>query len=345
MSPSDTLALLYRTLEVLPVMRERVQPLLCTLCASLSPDDGDAMSAALAGLRSARAATRGAALRALRDVPAIADGGARDEPTLCALWVARSDGEERNAAAALALWDLLGASLPAGFVRAIVRDYLPSREGEVRAAAAAALAAGLLECPAAAPEAMQACLGLYGRDGAAPEAARLGGYLVLWVVLWVGGWPACRPRGRSRAGTWYWRSAFRSGPLLLHALSKLLASPHRLPVIPITPISPHPSGAVSGLEAIAPQLTMAELPQALDFLLSRGLLEPVPAVQGAVVLAGVALVNAHGKHAAATMLPLFEETLARKVRRLLGWGWAWGGRCVGLCTQGHAASHRPCVSM
>ncbi|KFM25643.1 Translational activator GCN1 [Auxenochlorella protothecoides] len=244
LSPSDTLALLYRTLEVLPVMRERVQPLLCTLCASLSPDDGDAMSAALAGLRSARAATRGAALRALRDVPAIADGGARDEPTLCALWVARSDGEERNAAAALALWDLLGASLPAGFVRAIVRDYLPSREGEVRAAAAAALAAGLLECPAAAPEAMQACLGLYGRDGAAPEAARL--------------------------------------------------------------------GAVSGLEAIAPQLTVAELPQALDFLLSRGLLEPVPAVQGAVVLAGVALVNAHGKHAAATMLPLFEETLARK---------------------------------
>ncbi|KAL6771130.1 hypothetical protein ACKKBF_B34035 [Auxenochlorella protothecoides x Auxenochlorella symbiontica] len=244
LSPADTLALLYRTLEVLPVMRERVQPLLCTLCASLSPDDGDAMSAALAGLRSARAATRGAALRALRDVPAIADGGARDEPTLCALWVARSDGEERNAAAALALWDLLGASLPAGFVRAIVRDYLPSREGEVRAAAAAALAAGLLECPAAAPEAMQACLGLYGRDGAAPEAARL--------------------------------------------------------------------GAVSGLEAIAPQLTVAELPQALDFLLSRGLLEPVPAVQGAVVLAGVALVNAHGKHAAATMLPLFEETLARK---------------------------------
>ena len=58
------------------------------------------------------------------------------------LWVACHDPFADNAEAAADLWEYSGASLEASFVPSLV-PYLGHANGDVRSAAAAALAAGL----------------------------------------------------------------------------------------------------------------------------------------------------------------------------------------------------------
>jgi hypothetical protein len=75
------------------------------------------------------------------------------------------------------------------------------------------------------------------------------------------------------------------------------------------------AGAAAALKALAPSLTADQLPQTLDFLLSRGLADSSAAIRDGMIAAGVAVVNAHGQENPEAMLPLFDAYLDKKVRR------------------------------
>lgn len=75
------------------------------------------------------------------------------------------------------------------------------------------------------------------------------------------------------------------------------------------------AGAAAALKALAPSLTADQLPQTLDFLLSRGLADGSAAIRDGMIAAGVAVVNAHGQENPEAMLPLFDAYLDKKVRR------------------------------
>lgn len=77
------------------------------------------------------------------------DGGAgacpQDDEVVAVLWLACHDPFEDSAEAAATLWEYSGADLATSFVPALTR-YLGHANGDVRSAAAAALAAGLQVC-------------------------------------------------------------------------------------------------------------------------------------------------------------------------------------------------------
>ncbi|KAI3427088.1 hypothetical protein D9Q98_007027 [Chlorella vulgaris] len=72
------------------------------------------------------------------------------------------------------------------------------------------------------------------------------------------------------------------------------------------------AGAAAALKALAPSLTADQLPQTLDFLLSRGLADGSAAIRDGMIAAGVAVVNAHGQENPEAMLPLFDAYLDKK---------------------------------
>ncbi|GFR52600.1 hypothetical protein Agub_g15197, partial [Astrephomene gubernaculifera] len=106
-----SLELLYHLLGVIPAYRDRIIPLLRSLCAGCLEED---LPAATAGLTHPAPHVRAAALAALPAVPLLAEGlfPAGDDGTAALLWLARHDvASEANAAAATALWEACGAEL------------------------------------------------------------------------------------------------------------------------------------------------------------------------------------------------------------------------------------------
>ncbi|KAG2489371.1 hypothetical protein HYH03_012201 [Edaphochlamys debaryana] len=168
-----SLELLYHLLGVVPAYRDRLIPLLRSLCAGCLEDD---LPAASRGLLHPAPHVRHAALAALPAVPLLAEGllPAEDEGTAALLWAARSDaGSEENARDAEALWGLCGAELTRGALFRLV-GLLSSDARDVQASAAAGLAAGL-ELPqhrAAGPDLLAAVLACY--DPESPLTARVG---------------------------------------------------------------------------------------------------------------------------------------------------------------------------
>jgi hypothetical protein len=82
--------------------RDRVQPLLRSLCAGVSEAE---LVPAVSGLLSGSAAVRATALAALPHVPTLAEGVAPEsEEVTAVLALSRHDVNEDNAAAAEALW-------------------------------------------------------------------------------------------------------------------------------------------------------------------------------------------------------------------------------------------------
>ena len=83
---------LYHVLGVLPSYTERVQPLLRALCAGCLPEQ---LPGAVVGVLAPHPLVRAEALRALPDVPALAEGLCPDDvEVVSALWVARHDVQE-----------------------------------------------------------------------------------------------------------------------------------------------------------------------------------------------------------------------------------------------------------
>jgi hypothetical protein len=151
--------------------RDRVQPLLRSLCAGATDAE---LPAATAGLLAPAAHVRAAALIALPHVPSLAEGVPPGGPPLATLHLARFDPSEANAEGAAALWDDAGCELPTGpgsawFVEALA-GHLASPHADVRAAAAAALAVAVDAEPGRVGDAVGAVIGLY--DSGLDEAAR-----------------------------------------------------------------------------------------------------------------------------------------------------------------------------
>ena len=88
------------------------------------------------------------------------------------MWLARCDPSEANAEVAQGLWEEAGASLPPTFAPALMA-HLASPHADVRAAAAAALSAGVGEHPGVTAGALQAAMELYS-SAADDLAARAG---------------------------------------------------------------------------------------------------------------------------------------------------------------------------
>ncbi|KXZ48792.1 hypothetical protein GPECTOR_25g376 [Gonium pectorale] len=168
-----SLQLLYHLLGIIPAYRDRIVPLLRSLCAGCLEDDLDA---ATSGLLHPAPAVRAAALAALPSVPALAEGmlPEADEAAAALLWLAAHDaGSEENASAASALWDSCGAALSRGALFRLV-ELLSSEARDVQASAGAGLAAGL-QLPAhagAVADVLSAVVALY--DPEAPLTSRLG---------------------------------------------------------------------------------------------------------------------------------------------------------------------------
>jgi hypothetical protein len=84
------------------MFRDRVQPLLRSLCSGVSDPE---LVPAVSGLLAGSAAVRATALSALPHVPTLAEGVAPESAEVAAvLALARHDVNEDNAAAADALW-------------------------------------------------------------------------------------------------------------------------------------------------------------------------------------------------------------------------------------------------
>ncbi|KAK9804294.1 hypothetical protein WJX72_005256 [[Myrmecia] bisecta] len=231
----DMLALLYHALGIVSAYRERIQPLLHELCAGLGPEQ---LWCALQGLLAAAPNVRAAALEALSSVPCLAQGACPHSLDVTSvLWLACHDPNQANALTSHQVWQTSECCLGSEFVSCLM-GYLGHAHADVRSAAAAALAAGIKERPAAMSQALDVLTDSYSH-------------------------------GSVRAR----------------------------------------EGAALALKACANLLTATEVPRALDLLLGQGLADPDDGVREAMVQAGVALVDAHGKQHAQMMLPLFESYL------------------------------------
>ncbi|GLC46160.1 hypothetical protein PLESTB_001196200 [Pleodorina starrii] len=167
-----SLELLYHLLGVIPAYRDRIVPLLRSLCAGCLEDD---LPAATSGLTHPAPHVRAAALAALPCLPLLAEPGLLppgDDATAALLWLARSDvGSEDNAAAAAALWEAAGVQLGTGALFRLT-EMLASEAADVQYSAAAGLAAGLEVHPEAVSDVLAAVVALY--DPAAPLIGRVG---------------------------------------------------------------------------------------------------------------------------------------------------------------------------
>ncbi|KAG2444413.1 hypothetical protein HXX76_001166 [Chlamydomonas incerta] len=155
-----SLELLYYLLGVIPAYRDRLVPLLRSLCAGCLEED---LPAATSGLTHPAPHVRAAALAALPSVPVLGEGAlpAGDVATAALLWLARNDtGSEENCAAAAALWELCGAVLEREALFRLV-PLLASEARDVQTSAAAALAAGLAVHPGCVTQVLTALTELY----------------------------------------------------------------------------------------------------------------------------------------------------------------------------------------
>ncbi|GAX75317.1 hypothetical protein CEUSTIGMA_g2762.t1 [Chlamydomonas eustigma] len=235
----ETLQLLYHALGVIPAYRDRINPLLSVLCSGVEEED---IPAALTGLTSSHALVRSATLSALSSVPMFAEGMAPPGDLQCILlYMACSDVNEENKAAATELWEKINCILPSTFAPALV-SYLSHEAEDVRNAAASSLAAALKERPESKAAAIELVLSSYSPTAAL--AARLGVALAL---------SAC--------------------------------------------------GSVLEDEGVT---------SCLEFLIRMGLADRNEKVRGAMVSAGMVIVDSQGASHSHHMLPLFEGFLEHK---------------------------------
>ncbi|GIL49256.1 hypothetical protein Vafri_5386 [Volvox africanus] len=158
-----SLELLYHLLGVIPAYRDRIIPLLRSLCAGCLEED---LPAATSGLTHPAPHVRAAALAALPAVPLLAEGQmpSGDDGTVALLWMVHYDvASEENAAAAAALWHSCGAELSRGALFRLV-EMLACEARDVQYSAAAALAAGLELHSDAVPDVLAAVVGIYEPD-------------------------------------------------------------------------------------------------------------------------------------------------------------------------------------
>ncbi|GIL73837.1 hypothetical protein Vretimale_5312 [Volvox reticuliferus] len=158
-----SLELLYHLLGVIPAYRDRIIPLLRSLCGGCLEEG---LPAATSGLIHPAPHVRAAALAALPAVPLLAEGQLPpgDDVTVALLWLVRYDvASEANADAAAALWDSCGAELSRGALYRLV-EMLASEARDVQFSAAAALAAGLELHSEAVPDVLAAVVGIYEPD-------------------------------------------------------------------------------------------------------------------------------------------------------------------------------------
>ncbi len=305
---AESLELLYHLLGIIPAYRDRVQPLLRSLCAGVADAD---LPAATAGLLAAAPHVRAAALIALPSVLSLAEGVPPQGQPLADMHTARYDPSEANADAAAALWEDAGCELPEGeaawFVDALV-GHLASPHADVRAAAAAALAAAVEAAPARVAAAMEAVVKLYasGEDEALRRRAQEARAAAAAAAA---GAPA---GGKSSKGLGGLEQEERKlqvmslddsdddeGGLGAGAAEAARRTAARL-------------GAAVALRCLAPVLGSKEVAASLDFLIGSGLADPDPAVREAMVAAGVAVVDLHGAAHAGRLMPLFGGYLEKR---------------------------------
>lgn len=143
------------------VNRAEVQPCLVALCAGLI--DSEIVSA-LQGLLLANPLVRGAALHALPSIPSFAAGVCpEDDELLAILMIGLHDPNEANQEAAVALWDMSGANIPASFVSTIP-PYLSSPYADIRQAATEALVEGLETFPDSSGDVLNRCIAVFAGE-------------------------------------------------------------------------------------------------------------------------------------------------------------------------------------
>ncbi|KAF8055816.1 hypothetical protein HT031_006591 [Scenedesmus sp. PABB004] len=157
----ESLELCYAVLGRIPAFRDRVAPLLRSLCAGVGEPE---LMPAVSGLLAGSPAVRACALAALPSVPTLAEGVQPESgEALAVLALARHDSDETNATAAQELWAQAGCSLGPDVIALLVR-HITSDQPDTRGAAAAALADALRAAPACTPSCLEAVLALYGDD-------------------------------------------------------------------------------------------------------------------------------------------------------------------------------------
>ncbi|KAG1666477.1 hypothetical protein FOA52_004859 [Chlamydomonas sp. UWO 241] len=165
---ADTITLLYHTLGVVPAYKDRIVPLLSSLCAGAGDPE---LPAAVAGVVSPHAHVRSAALSALSRVPSIGEGQPpAGEGELVELYMARFDAHDDNVPLANELWVASSCELPRGYVRPLLA-HLASDSAAVRAMAGAALSNAMAELPDTVPASLEDVLVAYANGG---SATRLG---------------------------------------------------------------------------------------------------------------------------------------------------------------------------
>lgn len=138
--------------------RDRVQPLLHTLCTGVTDDE---LPAAASGLLTGSALVRGAALSALPHVPTLAEGmSPADEQVIMMMYVACHDVSESLALSAHQLWQASHCTLPDSYIQPLVQ-HLSSPHDEVRAATATAVASAMQLHPSTVSSAVAAIIELY----------------------------------------------------------------------------------------------------------------------------------------------------------------------------------------
>lgn len=139
---TETMRALANVLGTVPATRDRVSAMMEALCRGMTEED---LAASVGCVLSPHATVRGVVLRALSQMPLLADAMCPErDDVVSVLWLCCYDVEEVNADVARDLWLSSGAALSPNFVASLV-DHLSSEHKDVRAAAARALSDALLE--------------------------------------------------------------------------------------------------------------------------------------------------------------------------------------------------------
>lgn len=289
--------LLYGTLAIQPALRDKIQPLLSTLCSGLlsvesAPDLGPdhlalikkkceddderrAFNAAFQGLASGHPHVRSAALMGLDSLSVertkayimkLFNSGSNEEVvnTIALAWIACSDVNEANAEHAVRLWDELGFTVSGlDLVHALI-SFVCSPFPDIRSAASRALSRAVSSF----------------KDDPLKERNAVHTAVMELLEKYKSG-------GRS--------SSIETRLGVAAALSCL-------------------SGPLASSSQAAPSSNDGDVLNTIDFLLSDGLLDQDADVRTQMVTAGVAIVDAAGKHHSMPLLSLLESRLEGESR-------------------------------